>query len=83
MPVRSYEKEENTIMNLNIEMNLDKIAIERHGYTFLDMLSDCGGVQSILVSMFSCSLIILNHEHFDTFMASKLFKIKKKEKDAN
>ena len=38
------KKAQNTIMNINIEMNMDKIAIQRDIYTFLDMMSDFGGI---------------------------------------
>ena len=45
------------------------------------MLSDVGGIQGILVSIFSLILTLFNYKHFDAFMASKLYKIKKT--DAN
>ena len=80
-PYRSYEKDTTTIMNLNIEMSLDKIELERRAYTFLDLLSDCGGVQSILISILSGFLSIINYSHFDSYMASRLFKIKKEDAD--
>ena len=60
-------------------MSLDKIEIERTAYTFLDVLSDCGGIQAILVSLLQGYLYILNYNHFDTFMASRLFKLKKED----
>ena len=31
-------------MNINIEMSLDKVDIERENYSFLDVLSDAGGI---------------------------------------
>ena len=31
-------------MNINIEMNLDKIKIWRQAHTFLDVLADLGGI---------------------------------------
>ena len=69
-------------MNINIEMSLDKVDIERENYSFLDVLSDAGGIQSILVSFFSAILAVVNYKHFDTFMASRLFKLKKEDADS-
>ena len=42
-------------------MNLDQIVIERSGYTLLDLLSDVGGLQGILISGISLILSIFNH----------------------
>ena len=42
-------------------MNLDQIVIERSGYTLLDLLSDVGGLQGILISGISLILSISNH----------------------
>lgn len=79
---RSYEKDTHTVMNLNIEMSLDRIELERRAYTFLDVLSDCGGIQAVLISFLSGFLSIINYSHFDSYMASRLFKIKKDDADS-
>ena len=42
-------------------LNLDVTLIERNGYTLLDVLSDVGGLQSILISGASLLLSILNY----------------------
>ena len=42
-------------------MSLDQTLIERTGYTILDILSDVGGLQGILISGISFILGILNH----------------------
>ena len=68
-------------MNINIEMSLDKLDIERENYSFLDVLSDAGGIQTIFISFFSGILALINYKNFDTFMASRLFKIKKEDAD--
>ena len=31
-------------MDITFEMNLDKVTMARTGYTFLDVLSDVGGI---------------------------------------
>ena len=58
-------------------MNLNLRHIEREGYQSLDLLSDVGGIWAILSSVFASVLTFLNYNNFDTFMASRLFKIKK------
>ena len=56
-------------MDIGIELNLDRKTIARTGYTFLDVLSDIGGIQSILVSGMVIFLGIWNYKHFDYHMA--------------
>ena len=41
-------------------MSLDQTLIERIGYTILDILSDVGGLQGLLISGISFILGILN-----------------------
>ena len=53
----------------------------RNGYTILDLLSDMGGMYSILVAFFAALLALFNYNNFDTFMASRLFKLKKVDAD--
>ena len=53
----------------------------RNGYTTLDLLSDMGGMYSILALIFGTLLAFFNYNHFDTFMASKLFKLQKVDAD--
>ena len=53
----------------------------RTGYTFLDVLSDVGGIQSLVASAITIWLGVWNYKHFDNFMAAALFKINK-EQDA-
>ena len=54
-------------------MSMDQTLIERSGYTVLDVLSDMGGLQGILVSGMSLILSILNHKFLDNYLISKLF----------
>ena len=79
MPSRSYEKKDDpyVIADFTLEMNLGVHQISREGYHALDLLSDVGGIWAILTGAFSVVLAKLNFNHFDTFMASRLFKIKK------
>ena len=64
LPIRSYEKDYHTQMNINVEMNLNLEIFEREGYTILDVLSDVGGFQGLLLSCFAIIISIANYEHF-------------------
>ena len=68
-------------MNINVEMSLDKVDIERENYSFIDVLSDAGGIQSIFITTFSVIISVVNYRYFDTYMASRLFKLKKEDAD--
>ena len=67
----------NVVLELLIEVNLDMNLILRENFEILDLLGDVGGMQAILISFFQFVLFFFNYHHFDSFMASKLFKIKK------
>lgn len=77
LPIRSYEKDYIVQMDISIEMNLDLATLARSGYTPLDVLSDVGGIQSILISALGIFIGILNYNNFDNFMVSQLFKIQR------
>ena len=49
--------------------------VTRDGYTILDVLSDMGGFQRVLFSFFSIIATILNMSNFDSYLASKLYKL--------
>ena len=49
VPVESYS--ESGIMSVSFEMDLDQYAIERSHFTFLDLLSNIGGLESIFISV--------------------------------
>ena len=55
-------------------MSMDLTLIERDGYTFLDILSDIGGLQGILSAVVSVILIIFNYKYLDSYLATKLYK---------
>ena len=57
-------------LGLGIQDNFEP---ERSGYTLLDLLSDVGGLQGILISGISLILSIFNHNHLDNFLVFKLF----------
>ena len=55
-------------------MHPDLTLIERTGYTVLEILSDIGGLQGILISAISLLLSILNYNYLDDYLVAKLFK---------
>ena len=50
--------------------------IERNGYTVLDLLSDVGGLQAILISGIVFTLSIFNYNFLENYLVYKLFKSK-------
>ena len=53
------------------------IVIAREGYTVLDLLSDIGGIQSLIYSFLALVLSFLNYNYFDDFMITRLFRLEK------
>lgn len=74
---RSYEKDTFTQFDLTVEMNLAQKIIARDGYNILDLFSDIGGIQALLISVAAYILAFWNYNHIDNFLASRLFKIEK------
>ena len=54
-------------------MNLDLMTVSRNTYNFFDLLSDVGGIQSIIVTFFNLLLSVLNYNKLDNYMVSKLY----------
>ena len=57
--------------------------VTRNGYTILDVLSDMGGMQRVLFSFFSVVTSVLNYSNFDSYLASKLYKVGDEKRDKN
>ena len=57
-------------------MNLDLNVISRSGYTVVDIFSDVGGLQGILISGIVFFLNIWNHNYLDNHLVSQLFRAK-------
>ena len=53
---------------------MDLTLIQRNGYTLLDILSDVGGLQGILISGITFTISFLNYNDLDNHLVSKLFK---------
>ncbi len=68
---------------VSIELDYDLIRSERTYYTFIDWLSDIGGVQSILTSFAGMLISIVKHDRIANFLAANLFKIKNSDADGS
>ena len=75
LPIKPYEKDLNVKIDITVEMNLNQMVIARDGYTFLDYLSDVGGMQSMLISGVAFLMIFWNHHMFDNNMVTRLYKL--------
>ena len=63
-----------SVAGIGFQMNLDQTVVSRSVYTFLDVLSDVGGLESIIISFIATILSILNYNNFDSHLVSHLFK---------
>ena len=70
-----YEKFDDTWVSVTVNRDLDITAYERKVYTFVDALSDIGGLKAILFSVLAVLSSTWNYNAFDNFMVSRLFKI--------
>ena len=71
LAARSYEKDYVAQLDITFEVNVNQLVIARDGYTFLDFLSDIGGMQAMLFSGFGYLVAFWNYNHFDNFMVSR------------
>ena len=65
LPTKSYEKDYEVQLDMTIEMNLNQLVVARDGYTGLDLLSDVGGMESILISGCLILLGIWNYHYLE------------------
>ena len=70
-------------MELTFELDLNRKLIIRKSYSFLDLLSEVGGMIGILSLFFSSVVSCFNYNNFDNYMVSRLFKVKKIESKTN
>ena len=73
---RPYEKDPDLLTAIVVEANLDQLFIQREGYTILDLLSDVGGLSGIGIWMLDILVKILNYDYMNSYMTSKLYKLK-------
>ena len=60
-------------MDITVEMNLNQVIIARDGYTYLDFLSDIGGMQGMLISLIAFFISFWNYNHLENYMVSNLY----------
>ena len=71
----------NFITGISIENNPNLTTLKRDGYTFLDVLSDVGGVSSALISVLVAIVSLLNYNHLESYMASRIFNLDQEGKE--
>ena len=64
-------------------MDLNLYSVERAGYNVLDLMSNVGGIQALLLSAFSVLISVFNYKNFDNIMAAKFYKLKARNKQDN
>ena len=74
--VRPEERYEALIASFSFGVDLDQTVVQRMGYTFLDVLSDIGGIQSIVASTLVIFLTILNYNNLDNHLIARFYKQK-------
>ena len=65
-PTRPFEFFEEDVMALGIDLDLTRTVINRTNYTILDVLSDVGGLESVLASFVSFLLGALNYNNLNS-----------------
>ena len=75
---RGYNLAKNNLMEISIEVNRDQTLVIRKCFDILELLSDVGGIHSVMWFISVGVLTIFNYANFYTFMASRLFKIRRK-----
>ena len=63
------------MLDVTVEMNLNQVVTAREGYNLLDLLSDVGGMQGLLVSWCAVWLGIWNYHFLDNFLVTKLYRL--------
>ena len=69
-------------LTISFEMNKDKQLLQRSHYSSLDFLSDIGGMQGLLLSIFGYFIAVLNSQNSEEWLVSNLFKFRPKEKSS-
>ena len=75
-PPMPYEKDDIVQMDITVEMNLNQKVVARDVYTFLDFLSDIGGIEGMLISGVALFMTFWNFNMLENYMVSKLYKLK-------
>lgn len=63
------------VAGIDIQNDLNLTSLQRDSYTLLDVLSDTGGIASALASLLLPFIGLLNYNHLESYISSRLFKI--------
>ena len=69
----SHTNKKSVLFAIQLEIDYDKILIERNGYTIMDFLADIGGLHGTFVIAISLILSILNLNQLENFLISRLY----------
>ena len=78
-----FEKFSQVVAALGIYYNHDRSLITRSNYTSFDLLSDIGGLSSVIASTIVFVLSVINIDKFDNRMVEQLFSFPKQQKGSN
>ena len=65
---RPYEHFDNVQIAISLEMNLDRLYIDRAVYTALDFIGDVGGLQAALMIVFGILFTMSTVNAFDNWL---------------
>ena len=71
--MRAFEFNEETVMAVSLELSADLRVIEREVETLYDLLSDLGGIESIIVTLFALIVAPFSKGNLDAHIASQLY----------
>ena len=80
MPQIHSDLTQDIIFQIPFYLDSDRTVIQRDGYTAIDILSDIGGLNGLFATFFTLILSVLNHNHFDSTLASQLYTFKDQKK---
>ena len=72
----AYDFDDNVQAAISIEVDPNLNSYDRHVYTYIDLLSDVGGIQGIIVYMFAILIAALNTNKLSNFIVNRLYKVK-------
>ena len=72
---RPFERDADLVAGIDIQNDLNLTTLSRDSYTLLDVLSDIGGIASGLIALLVPIVGLLNYNHLESFIASRLYKI--------
>ena len=72
----AYDFDDNVLAAVTVEVDPNLLHYDRHIYTYIDLLSDVGGIQGIIVYMFAILIAALNTNKLSNFIVNRLYKVK-------